>query len=177
MNSKHRQDETLREYLLRTLPDEKADAIEERYLTDPLFFNRLRTVEVQLICDYLDGSLNNDELERFEERYLHVDALRELVEQVERRRHAFERASRRRLVAALAGALALCAIVSVAILQQRRTNTASTPAENASVSTSAASLGVVLTQRPTKGTGQSTPTLTLPNKPELVFLAAQLSGQ
>lgn len=177
MNSRHTQNGTLREYLLRTLPDEKAEAIEERYFTDALFFNKLRTVEVQLICDYLDGNLNADERERFEGRYLHVDTLHKLVEDVHRRRVAAQRAAQRRLLgAALAGALAVCVVVVGAMLRHHGAQSPSTPGQMASVGHAAARLGVVLTQL-TKGTGQSTPTLTLPDGPEQVFLAAQLPGQ
>lgn len=176
MNSKHIQIETLKEYLLRTLPDKEAEAIEERYFTDALFFKKLRVAEVQLICDYLDGRLSRGERERFESRYLHVDTLRKLVEDVRGRRVALHRASQRRLLSLALAGVACVAIVSVAIFRHY-SKTTPAPTQSVSIAPSPVPVSLVLTPGISKGAGQSTPALTLPNASQPVFLAAQLPAQ
>src|SRR5215471_18352040 len=77
----------MRKYLLGTLPDDEAMAIEELYFTNRSLFNDIRSVEVRLIRDYLDGTLEPSERTQFETRYLQVPELRRLVDEV-RQRHS-----------------------------------------------------------------------------------------
>ena len=65
MNSEHIQADAVKSYLLGTLPDDQASAIEERYFTDPAFFNEIRSMEIDLICEFLDEELTEEEQEQF----------------------------------------------------------------------------------------------------------------
>src|SRR2546422_9445876 len=115
MNSGSIQNGMLRQYLLRMLSDKDAEAIEERYFNDATFFRELRAAEIELICDYLDGGLSKNARQQFESRYMRVDTLRKLVDDVRTRRGGVRRSPRRRLRhLALAAAVGCVAILGVA---------------------------------------------------------------
>jgi hypothetical protein len=176
--SEHIPNETLRDYLLRTLPEKDAEAIEERYFTDASFFHELRAAEMNLIVDYLDSRLDEREQELFERRYLRVDALRKRVEDVRARRTTVRRPVRRRLSPiALAGAVGCAVILAVAILRNNQAKMAPAPGKVASVEPFAMRISLALTPGVTKGTGSTNPVLTLPESPQPVFLMAALPGQ
>ena len=178
MNSESIQNGILRQYLLRMLSDKDAEAIEERYFNDAKFFKELRAAEMKLICDHLEGRLNEHERRQFESRYLHVDTLRKLVEGVRARRLAVRHAARRRLLhLALAGAMGCAAILGVAIFGYNRTKTASTPVQSASVASPPAAIRLGLAPGIIKGPGSTLPEFTLPDPPQIVSLAAELPGQ
>jgi hypothetical protein len=166
----------VRAYLLRTLSDDSAEAIEERYFTDGAFFKELRAAEVELICDYLDGRLKESERSQFESRYLHVPLLRQLVADVRSRRGVRRQAGRRVMLRiALAGALGCLAILGMTILL--RHSKTSPPAQTASVESPPAGISLVLTPGVTKGAGSAMPVLTLPDLPQSVLLVAELPGE
>lgn len=178
MNSKHTQNVALKKYLLRALSHEDAEAIEHRYFTNTLFFNELRQAEIELICDYLDNRLNESERKQFENHYMRVPTLSKLVAEVDAQRTIVGRAAwRRRWL--IGGALtAGCAVIlGFAIILHYRPKTASVPVQSASVGQFPAGVGLVLTPGISKGAGQPTPALTLPDVAQPVFLAAQLPGQ
>jgi hypothetical protein len=178
VNSEHIQTGTVRAYLLRTLPDDSAEAIEERYFTDGAFFKELRAAEVELICDYLDGRLNESERAQFESRYLQVPQLRQLVADVRSRRGVRRRGDRRVMLRiALAGALGCLAILGMTILL--RHGKTSPPVRIGSVEPPAPGLSLVLTPGITKGPGSAMYVLTPPHLPLTgsVFLELELPGQ
>lgn len=74
MNSEHIQADAVKSYLLGTLPDDRASVIEERYFTDAAFFNEIRRIEIDLICEFLDEELTEDEREQFNRRYMQIPA-------------------------------------------------------------------------------------------------------
>jgi len=178
VNFEHIQTGTLREYLLRTVSDKEAEAIEDRYFADSTFFKQLRAAEVELICDYLGGRLNQEQRERFQSRYLQVQTLRELVDEVRSRRDVLRRSIRNRMSqVALVGALGCAAVVGFAIVWHNRAKTAATPAPIASVERRPEPISLVLSPGVTKGGGSSTPILTLSNSSQNVSLVAELPGQ
>jgi hypothetical protein len=71
--------------LLGTLDENDAALLEEKCFTDPRFFEWVRSVEDELIADYLLGRLPEDERERFQSRYLVNPELRKRLEAVSRR--------------------------------------------------------------------------------------------
>lgn len=113
MNSAHIQTETVKRYLLGTLPEVEASAIEERYFTDPLFFNQLRTAEIELIGAYLDKKLPPEEHAQFEGRYLGVPALLEMVNRVRTQRTMSSSVRLRRLRLVLASSIAMLVITGL----------------------------------------------------------------
>ncbi len=112
MNSEHIQTKTVKQYLLGTLLEPKASAIEERYFTDPLFFRQLRTAEIELIGDYLDGKLSPEEHTQFEGRYMAVPALREMVDRVSAQRVVSISVGPRWLRLVLASSIAMLVIAA-----------------------------------------------------------------
>jgi hypothetical protein len=74
--------EPVRSYLLGTLEESSAAAVEERYFTDRRFFLFVQEMETVLIQDYLAGRLTTAEKIRFEARYLSVPDLRRRLEEV-----------------------------------------------------------------------------------------------
>jgi hypothetical protein len=62
-------DETLRRWLLHTLPADEAQALEQRLLTDEDFGERLRAAETDLVDDYARGDLAADEHDAAAERF------------------------------------------------------------------------------------------------------------
>jgi hypothetical protein len=72
----------MRAYLLGTLDDRHAVALEEKYFVDREFFGRVRNIETELIEDYLENRLSPPEKRLFERRYLEIPNLRRRVEEV-----------------------------------------------------------------------------------------------
>src|SRR6516162_3994378 len=111
--------QTMRRYLLGMLPDTEASAIEERYVTNPLFFSQLRAAEIDLISEYLDGKLSPEEHAQFEDRYLSAPALQAMVERVRAQRVVAVPAARGRRRLALASSIAVI-VIAVLLLRQGR---------------------------------------------------------
>ena len=84
MSNGHESDDEVRRYLLGTLDEPDADALEERYFTDPACLRAIETVERELIEDYLAQRLNVADRTGFESRYLALPELRAKVEKIER---------------------------------------------------------------------------------------------
>jgi hypothetical protein len=78
----HKQEEPVRAYLLGTLDNHHAIALEEKYFEDPDFFSTIRNIETELIEDYLQDRLSAGDRRLFEKRYLEVPALARRVEEV-----------------------------------------------------------------------------------------------
>jgi hypothetical protein len=62
--------ETLRQYLLGTLPAEELPPLEERLLADDEFYQELLIVEDELVDHYLSGDQSSAERESFEAHFL-----------------------------------------------------------------------------------------------------------
>ena len=69
-------DALLREFLLGQLADEDRERIEDLFLTDSRTRDRVLAVEQDLIDDYLEDSLSQEEKERFLSRYAQTDEQR-----------------------------------------------------------------------------------------------------
>src|SRR5215203_1106443 len=63
-------DQQLVRYLLGLLPDEAAELLDELSITDTEVADRLRSVEDDLVDDYVRGALAGESLDRFESVYL-----------------------------------------------------------------------------------------------------------
>ena len=59
-------DQQLVRYLLRLLPDEEADRLDEMSIADEETVWRLRVAENDLVDGYVSGALTGETLERFE---------------------------------------------------------------------------------------------------------------
>lgn len=57
-------------YLLRELPEDQVEEIEQRYFTNEDSFDELRQVEAELIDSYVAGELESDQKKKFEQLYL-----------------------------------------------------------------------------------------------------------
>jgi cell division protein FtsL len=57
-------------YLLRELPEDQVEEIEQRYFTNEDWFDELRRVEAELIDSYVAGELDSDQKKKFEQLYL-----------------------------------------------------------------------------------------------------------
>lgn len=66
-------DASLREFLLGKLTDEKLERIENLYLTDSQTRDKVLALEQDLIEEYLENGLNEEEKERFLARYAQTD--------------------------------------------------------------------------------------------------------
>jgi hypothetical protein len=82
MENRHSQEEPVRAYLLGTLDDSHAVALEEKYFVDQEFLIRLREIETGLISDYLQNRLSARERRLFKNKYLQLPALARRVEEV-----------------------------------------------------------------------------------------------
>jgi len=177
VNSEHIETVALKQYLLGTLRDEDAGAIEDRYFTDSLFFKRIRETEIKLICDYLDGLLNEGEQRQFEGHYLQVPLLKKLVDDVRQRRGALPRAGRLRArPLVLAGAAGLAVVLCFAVLFNRGGTLPEVPTKP-QVTTAIAGISLTLAPGITKGTGLKNAELILPESPQPISLIAELPGQ
>src|SRR5882757_10811948 len=72
-------DQQLVRYLLRLLPDEEADRLDEMSISDDALAWRLREVENDLVDAYVSGTLTGETLQRFESSYLSSERRREKV--------------------------------------------------------------------------------------------------
>lgn len=174
MNSEHIQVDVVKSYLLGTLPDEEASAVEERYFTNPAFFNEIRSMEIDLICEFLDEELTQEEREHFKRRYLQIPRLKKLVDDVRGRRE--ENIPRPRPIALIASVAATLVCISVIGFVVIRKGLAP-PVEKASLG--APSQGVTLFLEPgvTMGASSETKKLVLPSQARPVSLIAELPGQ
>jgi hypothetical protein len=57
-------------YLLRELPEDQIEEIEQRYFTNEDSFDELRRVEAELIDSYVAGELDSEQKKKFEQLYL-----------------------------------------------------------------------------------------------------------
>lgn len=69
MQLDYKEQESLRRYLLGSLPPEEIAALEERLLTDTVFYDELLMVEDELIDHYLSGEQSGAERESFEAHF------------------------------------------------------------------------------------------------------------
>jgi hypothetical protein len=72
-------DQQLVRYLLRLLPDEEADRLDEMSIADDALAWRVREVENDLVDAYVSGTLTGETLQRFESSYLSSERRREKV--------------------------------------------------------------------------------------------------
>ena len=72
-------DQQLVRYLLRLLPDEEADRLDEMSISDDALAWRLREVENDLVDAYVSGTLTGETVERFESFYLSSERRRQKV--------------------------------------------------------------------------------------------------
>src|ERR1041384_3756700 len=69
-------DALLREFLLGKLADGDRESIEGLFLTDPATRERVLALEQDLVDDYLEDGLSEEEKERFVSRYAQTDEQR-----------------------------------------------------------------------------------------------------
>jgi CHAT domain-containing protein len=60
----------IREYLLGRLADEDREEFEQRFFADEELFDKLPTAEEELIDDFLNGTLSQDEVDLFQKNFL-----------------------------------------------------------------------------------------------------------
>ena len=173
MNSEHIQAEVVKSYLLGTLPDEQASAVEERYFADPAFFNQIRSMEIDLICRFLDDGLTEQEQAQFERRYLQVPKLKKLVDEVRERRGAFPPPRSMTWIAVAAAAMVCILVIGFVFLRKELTP----PVHKASVETHLQGVTLFLEPGVTMGAGSETRKLVLPSQAQPVSLIAELPGQ
>jgi len=114
-NEQHDQEQLITEYLLGTLPEDKAEELEQVLLCDESFFERqLLPAESALIRQYLDGSMPASQQVAFENKYLVVPELHKKVELARRMRVAASDPFPRREIFGfdwiMVAAMALCAL-------------------------------------------------------------------
>lgn len=172
MNSKHIQADAVKSYLLGTLPDDQASAIEERYFTDPAFFKEIRSREIDLICQFLDEELTEEERVQFERRYLQVPKLKKLVDEI-RERHGAVPPPRSMTWIAVAAAAAVCILVIGFVVLQKEL---APPVHKTSVETHLQGVTLFLEPGVTMGAGSETKQLVLPSEAQPVSLIAELPG-
>lgn len=63
----------IRKYLLGTLSEESRQGVEERLMTEEAFLEELTLAEGELIEDYVDGRLDDEERACFEQHFLSTD--------------------------------------------------------------------------------------------------------
>jgi hypothetical protein len=174
VNSEHIQADAVKDYLLGTLPDDQASAIEERSFTDPAFFNEIRRVEIDLICEFLDDKLTKEDHEQFRHRYLRIPRLKRLVDEVhEQREKNIPRSHSMALRISVAAALVCIAVVGFVVLRKEL----APPVHKASVETRLPSVTLFLEPGVTMGAGSEARKLVLPLKAQPIALIAELPGQ
>jgi hypothetical protein len=174
VNSEHIQADAVKSYLLGTLPDDQASAVEERYFTNPAFFDEIRSMEIALICEFLDEELTEEEREHFKRRYLQIPRLKKLVDEVRGRRE--ENIPRRRPIALIASVAATLVCISVIGFVVLRKGLAP-PVQKASVEVPLPGVTLFLEPGVTMGAGSETKKLVLPSQAQPVSLIAELPGQ
>ena len=173
MNSEHIQADVVKSYLLGTLPDDQASAVEERYFTNPEFFDEIRRMEIDLISQFLDEELTEEEQEQFERRYLQVPKLKKLVDEVRERRGVILQFRLMPWMVSVAAALICIAIIGFVVLRKGLTSSAQKEALEKPPQ------GISLSLEPgvTMGAGSETKKLVLPSEVQPVFLIAELPGK
>ena len=174
MNSDHIQVDAVKSYLLGTLPDDEASAFEERYFIDPAFFNEIRRMEIDLICEFLDGELTEAEREQFKRRCLQLPRLKKLVDDVRERREA--NIPTLRSTTWIVSVVAALVCVSVIVFVARRKEMAP-PVQKASAETHLEGVTLFLQPGVTMGAGSETRKLVSPSQVQPVSLVAELPGQ
>lgn len=174
MNFTHIQADTVKRYLLGSLPDDEATAVEELYFTNRAVFKQIGGVEMELICDYLDGNLAPGERIQFENRYLRTPRLRKLVEDVRARRTipVANPARPRLMPIALAAALAGLIVIGVVVFRARPR-----PVQQSSLEPRPAAINLFLEPGVSKGPGSQTRQFVIPPSLQPVSLTADLPGQ
>jgi hypothetical protein len=173
VNSEHIQTEVVKSYLLGTLPDDQASALEERYFTDPAFFNEIRSMEIDLICQFLDEELTEEDLEQFKRRYLQVPKLKKLVDEVRERREANLQPRLMPWVVSVAAALVCVAVIGFVVLRKGL----APPVQKEAAETPSQGISLFLEPGVTMGAGSETKRLDLPPQVQPVSLVAELPGQ
>lgn len=173
MNSDHIQIDAVKGYVLGTLSDDDASAFEERYFMDPAFFNEIRRIEIDLICQFLDEDLTEAEQEQFRRRCLKVPRLKKLVEDVRERRVANVPPPRSMTWIISAAALVCISVIGFVVLQKKP----APPVQKASVETGLPGVSLFLDPGVTMGAGSDAKKLVLSSQPLPVFLIAELPGQ
>lgn len=173
MNPEHIQADVVKSYLLGTLPDDQASVVEERYFTDPAFFNEMRSIEIDLICQFLDQDLTEVEQEQFQRRYLQVPKLKKLVDEVRERRGSIVQPRLTPWIVSVAAALVCIAVIGFVVLRK----VSAPPLQNASVATPPQEITLFLEPGVTMGAGSETKELVLPSRVQPVSMVAELPGQ
>jgi anti-sigma factor RsiW len=173
VNSEHIQADAVKSYLLGTLPDDQASVIEERYFTDPAFFNEIRSMEIDLICEFLDKELTEEEQEQFEHRYLQVPKLKKLVDEVRERRGAVPPLRSMTWIASVAAAVVCISVIGFVVLRKGLVP----PVQKASVETRLQGVTLFLEPGVTMGAASETRKLVLRSQVQPVSLIAELPGQ
>lgn len=88
MSSGHISTDAVRSYLLGVLPEAQADALENAYFSDDDCFERMKSIERELIGDYLQGRLSPEQAELFQKRYTTVPELRRALDEARGQREA-----------------------------------------------------------------------------------------
>ncbi len=174
MNSEHIQADIVKSYLLGTLRDDQASALEEHYFTDPAFFNEIRSMEIDLICDFLDEELTEEEQKQFKSRYLQVPRLKKLVDEVRKRRG--ENIPRTRpiaLITSVAATLVCILVVGFVVLR----NGLAPPVQKLPAETRLQGVTLFLEPGVTMGAASETRKLVLSSQVQPVSLIAELPGQ
>jgi hypothetical protein len=173
VNSEHIQADVVKSYLLGTLSDDEASAVEKLYFMNPAFFNEMRSIEIDLICDFLDEELTEEEQEQFKRRYLQIPRLKKLVDEVRERRE--ENIPRSRSTALIVSAAALVCIVVIGFVALQKK--LAPPVQKASVETRLQGVTLFLEPGVTMGAGSETKNLAILPQVQPVSLVAELPGQ
>jgi hypothetical protein len=107
-------------YLLRELPEDQVEEIEQRYFTNEDSFEELRRLEAELIDSYVAGELDSEQKKKFEQLYLSMpegksrvqfaEALRVKASKMPKPATSFSGSKRWSAVYVLAAVLAVFAI-------------------------------------------------------------------
>jgi hypothetical protein len=163
----------VKSYLLGTLPDDQASAVEERYFTSPAFFNEVRRMEIGLISQFLAEELTKEEREQFESRYLQIPKLKQLVDEVRERRSAMVQPRLTPWIVSVAAALVCIAMIGFVVLRKGL----APPVQKDAVETPPHGISLFLEPGVTMGAGSETRRLNLPSQVQPVSLLAELPGQ
>lgn len=174
MNTEHIQVEAVKSYVLGTLPDDEASAFEERYFMNPAFLDEIRRMEIDLVCEFLDGELTKTEQEQFKRRCLEVPRLKRLVDKVRDRRQA--NIPPQRSMAWIISATAALVCISVISFLALRKGHAPT-IQNASVKAPLQGATLFLEPGITMGPASETKKLVLSSKVEPVSLVVEVPGE
>ena len=169
MTPAHNNMENVRKYLLGTLTDRDAAAIEEQSFLNKKAFDEIEVAERVLIEDYLAGRLTPDERAAFEAKYLHVPFLRKKLEAVRNEGPLFGP----KLILRIAGALTVLTIAFAALWRTQHgksTSSLSTVTHPAHHATVILNLAPIL-----KKDGGVAPQITLPAPDTQLVIQAELA--